>query len=166
MQGTAVAVPCMRLHIKHKRAVDVTTRFVASVDVAHRVPTRTFSFPSSLRQLHGLRKSRSWNRQCAEGAWNRSWNMQSGCAAPEHHVRGACRGGSWNVCALDVGAFDFLLSNYCTDGRPAHPYVFCQSSGQIIAAGVACVKYPIKKPHAIGSVRLCWIACRRGNSRD
>ena len=121
---------CPTLHahichsIKHKRVVEVTTRFASDKDGLNPIPIQPFSFPSSLRQLHGLRKSRSWNRRCGEGAWNRSSNMQSGYAAPEHHVRGACRGGSLNVCALDVGAFDFLLNNFCTVGQLPIPTYF------------------------------------------
>ena len=71
--------------------------------------TRLFSFPSSLRQLRGLRRSRSWDRQCVEGAWNRSWNRRSGCEAAERHALGGYRGGSLSACALDVGALIFLL---------------------------------------------------------
>jgi hypothetical protein len=69
--------------------------------------------------------------------------MQSGCAAAEHHVRGACRGGSLSVCALDVGAFDFLLNNFGSDGA-FPPLRFFQSSGRIIAGGGRCVKCEIE----------------------
>src|SRR5215211_439250 len=112
------------------------------------VPTRPFSFPSSLRQLRDLRRSRSWDRLCGEGASTRSWNRPSGCEPAEHHGRDGYRGGSWNVCALDVGALIFLLILHIvgTDGPPrgclatVRPYVIYGSSGQIIAAGRRSVK--------------------------
>jgi len=67
------------------------------------------SFLSLSRQLHGLRKNRSWRKLCAEDAWNRNLSRRLSYEEPERHGRGAYRGDSLSVCVLDVGAFDFLL---------------------------------------------------------
>jgi hypothetical protein len=71
-----------------------------------------FSSLFSLQQLRGLRKIHNWGRQYAEGASSHSWNRQPGCEAAKHRGLGAYRGGSLSVCALDVGALDFLLNDY------------------------------------------------------
>ena len=88
------------------------------------ISTQTVSFPSSLQQLRGLHKNRSSHKLCAAGAWNRSSSKWSGYEVREHRVRGAYRGGSLNVCALDVGAFVFLLNYFCTGGKAPSIRVF------------------------------------------
>jgi len=107
-------------HLKHKRVVFVTTRFVESGQPPR--PTQPFSFPSLFRQLHDLHRIHTWDRQCAEGALNRNWSRQSDYEAAGHRARGAYCGGSSSVCALDVGALIFLL-NYVRAGSSC-PYGF------------------------------------------
>src|SRR5829696_8083012 len=98
---------CNRIqcYLKHKRAVFVTARLcIGRDDLA---PTQPVSFLSLLRQLHGLRKNRSWRKLCVADAWNRNLSRRLSCEEPGHHEHGAYRGDSLSVCVLDVGAFDF-----------------------------------------------------------
>jgi hypothetical protein len=94
------------------------------------VPTPPFSSLSSLQQLRGLRKIHNWDRQCVEGASNRSWSRQPGWLAAKHRVLGAYRGGFLNVCALDVGALTFSL--IVTGGRKTStPSFFSNQAGRL-----------------------------------
>jgi len=123
--------------LKHKRAVFVTTRLQGQ-RAERAAPTIPFSFLSLLRQLRGLRKIRSWNRPCAEDASNRSWSRQSGCGVARHRASGDCCGGPLSVCALVVGASDFLL--YKISSNDLSRYYVINVSGQIIAGGGRGVK--------------------------
>lgn len=132
--------------LKHKGVVFVTTRFVALRQLPR--PTGPFSFLSLLRQFRGLRKIRSWNRPCAEGASNRNWNMWSDCGVARHRGRGDYCGDPLSVCVLDVGASDFLLyktSSNDLSRRDASQsrYYAINVRVQIIAGGRRGVKYEI-----------------------